>query len=407
MKKTSKTTPPVLILDGSHNALSITRSLGRRGIQVYNSLETHKHALFSRYCAKSFPFTNRATAQKFWGNLLLTKQGEQFFGSVILTCGDEGIEFVAHNRQALAQHFILDDSVPELQLAMLDKKKTLCMASALGISIPHFWDISTLDDLEAIASEVQFPAIVKPIHSHLFQQLTTSRKYFRADSQDELRTFLQKAFKLKLQVMICELIPGPDSLLGSYYTYLDATGRPLFHFTKKVIRRYPKNEGLGCYHSTDWNEELAELGLRFFQGIGFRGLGNIEFKRDERDGQLKVIEVNPRFTAAQELLVQAGIDIGVIVYNHLVGLPVPKIVSYNQNLRLWFPIRDFYAYLELREKREITFWGWIKSLMHRQVLPYFQWSDPLPTIRTFLISLKSYLNRKMRILRIELHKNVS
>ncbi len=399
MIKTTSTTPPVLILDGSHNALSITRSLGRRGIPVYNSLEAHKHALFSRYCTQSFPFSNRETVQEFWQELLFSQRGEHLHGSVIFPCGDDGIEFVAHHRQVLKQHFILDDSVPDIQLAMLDKKKTLLMARSLNVPIPNFWEIENLDDLEEIASEIRFPAIIKPIHSHLFQKLVASKKYFHADNFDELRTSLQNAFDLNLQVMICELVPGPDDLLGSYYTYLDAEGHPLFHFTKKVLRRYPKNEGLGSYHRTDWDEEIAELGLRFFQGINFRGLGNIEFKRDLRDGQLKVIEVNPRFTAAQELLVQAGMDAAVIIYNHLVGLPVPKITSYNQNLRFWFPVRDFYAYLELHEKHEITFWEWIKSLMHRQVLPYFQWSDPLPTITTFVLSLKSHLNRKIKALK--------
>ena len=40
------------------------------------------------------------------------------------------------------------------------------------------------------------------------------------------------------------------------------------------------NRGGGCYHETKWLPETAELGRRFFTGIGFRGMGNIEFKRD-------------------------------------------------------------------------------------------------------------------------------
>ncbi len=279
---------------------------------------------------------------------------------------------------------------------MLDKKMTLQMAESLGIPTPRFWEIEDLEIIKEIAAELLFPVIIKPLNSHKFQKVFPGRKFFKANNLDELIQYSRMVLEVKIKIMICELIPGPDDLLGSYYTFIDSTGKPLFHFTKKIIRRYPKNEGLACYHKTNWDPEIAGLGLKFFEGINFRGLGNIEFKRDPRDDQLKVIECNPRFTAAQELIVQSGLDIALIIYNKIAGSPVPIPKSYKNNIRFWFPQEDFKSFLELKRKGEITFVSWIRGLLYKQVFPFFQWSDPLPSWIPFLIQVKNYL-KKVRV----------
>ena len=58
---------------------------------------------------------------------------------------------------------------------------------------------------------------------------------------------------------------------------------------------------------------MRELGLAFLRGAGVRGLANVEFKRDERDGRLKLIECNYRFTAPNEQFRRAGMDLALFV----------------------------------------------------------------------------------------------
>lgn len=397
MKYGSEDKKSVLILGGSENALSITRSLGRSGVPTYLSVSHGKNALYSKYTAQNFPYFNTNEVAEFWSDLLFSEQNKFLWGCVILPCNDDAVEFLIKNRKELEKKYILDHTNPNVQLAMLDKKKTLQMAQSLGIPTPSFWDVDKPSDIDQIANEIRFPVMIKPIHSHLFQKQFGGKKYFKAYTLNELSMVFKQIFETKLQVMVSEIIPGPDTLLGSYYTYLDTTGKPLFHYTKKIIRRFPKNEGRACYHKTEWDEEIAKLGLKFFTGINYRGLGNIEFKRDLRDGQLKVIECNPRFTAAQELLIQSGMDIALLIYNHLTGRPLPHLNSYKQNLHYWYPVKDFRAYLELKSKKEITTWSWIKSLLHAQVFPYFQFSDPVPSIKPFMISLKQYIKKRLKV----------
>ena len=164
---------------------------------------------------------------------------------------------------------------------MLDKLETLALAQSVNVPAPRFWQVDDPAQLNALEETLTFPLIVKPIHSHLFQAKFGGRKYLTVTSLAEVRAAMARVWEAGLQAMICEWFPGPDHLLSSYYTYIDKNGTPAFHFTKKkVIRRFPKNEGLTSYHITDWDPEVAEMGLRFLAGINFRGLANVEFKRD-------------------------------------------------------------------------------------------------------------------------------
>lgn len=387
--------PPVLILGGCENALSVARSLGRRGIDVYASVLENESVRSSRYCKQSFPYAKSEPAKERWEALLLSTYNYHLLGSLILPCSDEAVEFVAQKRQELQHDYVLDDADPEIQLAMLDKKGTLQLAKTAGVAVPNFWEIEQTSELDSILPEVVFPVVVKPIYSHLFQKVFTGHRYLFANNSAELREQLQRAVEADLKVMVSEFIPGPDSLLCSYYTYMDSRGKPLFHFTKKVIRRFSKNEGLGSYHKTEWSEEVAEQGLKFFRGINYRGFGNVEFKRDVRDGKLKVIECNPRLTAAHELLERSGMDVSLLLYNHMAGFRIPHMNGYKQNLRFWFPVRDFRAYLELRRMRELTLAEWVKSVMHKYTLPYFKWWDPLPSLNRLMHQMILLLKKAM------------
>ncbi len=226
----------------------------------------------------------------------------------------------------------------------------------------------------------------------MFQARFGGRKYLTVNDAAEVRTALERVWKSGLRAMLCEWIPGPDSLLSSYYTYIDRTGTPLFHFTKKVIRRFPKNEGLTSYHMTDWDREVAEMGLRFLTGINFRGLANVEFKRDVRDGRLKLVECNARFTAPQELFVRCGLDTASLVYDQLTGGPMPRELSYKTGVRLWYPVRDFQAYRQLRAMNELTFADWLRSVCHWQSFPFFQPGDPMPTLAPATLAIAHRLH---------------
>jgi len=387
----AKKNAPVMILGGSSNALSIARSLGRQGIDVYLSVLKKNCAYYTRHSKEIFPFEDKKEVESFWLDLLISNKKNEIEGAVIFPCNDDGVEFVAKHRSTLEEYYILDESIPEMMFIMLNKLESMELAKSIGIPVPKYLYVKDPGNTGKLELDFKYPLIIKPLYSHLFQKAFNGDKFFFVENERELFRKLEKVHEKNQEIIISELIPGPDTLLGSYYTYIDNEGNCLFHFTKRVIRRFPVNKGQATYHITGWNEEIAELGKKFFLLSGYRGLGNVEFKRDTRDGQLKLMECNPRFTACHELLTRCGMDIARIIYNHLVGLPVPKIERYKDNLTLWFPYRDYMAYKQLKEQNEITLGEWIKSLARKQVLPHFKLSDPMPVIAPLLNSIAKKL----------------
>lgn len=386
--------PPVLLLGGLENSLAIARSLGRKGIKVSVSAVSRCLAPRSRYCHRAYPVPPKVDAKTVWEDLLLGKDNHALDGHVLLACNDDSLEFLAEHRDDLKQRYLIDHFKPELIKAMLDKQRTLELARTVGVPTPGFWAVNAIEDVAKIEPEIRFPAIIKPIHSHVFQRAYDGKKYLPANDADELRRHLDDTLKRGIRVMVCELIPGPDTLLSSYYTYLDQQGTALFHFTKRVFRRFPVNHGGASYHITEWLPETAELGERFFRGIDYLGLANIEFKRDPRDGTLKVIECNVRFTAAHELLVRCGMDTAEIVYNHLTGSPLPDVSSYKEHVRLLSLLLDIHAFRQLSGRGELTFWQWLHSIAHKQSFPKFSLTDPWPALSDTLEIIGNKLLRR-------------
>jgi predicted ATP-grasp superfamily ATP-dependent carboligase len=367
-----------VILGGDPNALSIARNLGRRGIRVYAVNEPDAPLRYSRYCRLLLvPWLGSNVAS--WTAYLLGPQAQALRGAVLLAASDEALEIITDNRAHLAERFLLDDSNPDAQRSMLDKLSTYQAARTAGVPLPRFWVTGGERTLEQFSPELVYPLLVKPLSSYRFGSKFGGKKFFVANHFEELRHAFEMAQTAGVEVMLVELIPGPDDRLCSYYTYLDHSGAPLFDFTKRIIRRFPVGMGNGCYHITDWNPEVREVALKLFRQVGLRGLANAEFKRDERDGQLKLIECNARFTAADCLLTKSGFDLPSFVYNRLAGLPQVPLTKYKTSLRLWYPTQDFKAFLELRRQKHLSLWGWLRSIAHRQTLPYFRWSDPLPS----------------------------
>jgi D-aspartate ligase len=124
---------------------------------------------------------------------------------------------------------------------------------------------------------------------------------------------------------------------------------------------------------------VAELGLRFCRSIGLRGFLNVEFKRDSRDGQLKLIECNHRFTASTALHLAAGLDAPLFVFNRLTGAALPSLrPPYRDNIALWYPLDDFRAFRAYRRAGELTTTQYVRSLMRPQSFSIFSWTDPAP-----------------------------
>jgi D-aspartate ligase len=389
--------PPLVVVGGSTNALSVARSLGELGVRVYG-LGVDPFVARSRHLEpiRLGPDADSAAdVEAAWTQALLGPATEHLRGAVVVAGDDVGLTVLARHRDALLERFRLDESDVRAQLGMLDKLTTYEWAREAGVPTPRFWRVATMADLERLRDELVYPLIVKPLLSHEYQARFPGATKFRvAEDHDALVTGYRELAEVGLAVMLVEKILGSDEQLCSYATHLDASGVPAFDFHKRVIRRYPPNEGLACYHVTGHDPEVKELALRLLKHAGVRGLASVEFIRDERDGLLKLIECNARFSAANPLLVVAGIDAARLVYFRAIGEAYPLPAEHREGLRLWYPVDDLRSFLALRRRGELGTGRWLRSIAHRQHFPILALRDPMPAVARAVLRARKALRQR-------------
>jgi D-aspartate ligase len=384
--------PPVVLLGGEANALSVARDLKRMGVKVYAIGSDDSCVRASRTCEWLDVPTNGKDADS-WAAYLLGPASDHLRGAVVLSCSDAGLQVLIRHREALQRRFKLDLCNPVAQAAMLDKLTTYEHALQAGVPTPKFWKVTNSEQIEQLKQSLVYPLLIKPRLSHLFEK-KFGKKFLVAHSYDEVAKAFEVARGAGMEALLMEMIPGPDSCLSSYFTYVDEEGRPLVHFTKRVVRRYQPGMGSACYHLTDEVPDIRELSEKLYRQAGLRGLVNVEFKYDARDGQYKLIECNARFVASNRLVSASGVNLAALVYNRIIGRPYEAPTSFKSGMRLRDPLRDFAAFLELRRQGEIGVLEWLASIMHRQSFPYFAWSDPGPSLSRLFKPLRRVLRGK-------------
>src|SRR5439155_2138585 len=105
------------------------------------------------------------------------------------------------------------------------------------------------------------------------------------------------------RLLVQEMVQGPDENHFEHHVLIDTEGRLRAEFAGRKLRLSPPHYGMGTYAESVELREVAKVGRDVFERIGYRGMGHLDLKRDERDGQFYLFELNPRFS------VWTGLDI--------------------------------------------------------------------------------------------------
>jgi D-aspartate ligase len=369
--------------------VSACRSLGWAGVRVHALGHPRDPVRRSRWCHEFAPVgSKQGVIERYlqW----LERSGPS--GAAILPCDDYGVEMIARNRARLEEWGYLPvEGDDEVMLAMLDKERTYELAREVGVPTPRTATVRTAAEALTAAGDFDMPVGLKPLQAHVWAQFR-SEKLILARDGDKLSEVCSWAFEPGVPMLMTEVIPGPETEICTYFTYVDAGGEPVFDYTKSKIRQWPKRSGLTCYQVSDRRPEVIEVGRRLVQGIGLRGVAVPEFKHDARDGEWKLIECNHRFTGSLDLTRHCGIDMTMIAYDSTVGRPAEGPGGYRTGVTQWNPIEDVRALLDYREDGELTVPQWLRSVARRQHFPMMRADDPMPTVA----SLGSKLGRAVR-----------
>jgi predicted ATP-grasp superfamily ATP-dependent carboligase len=123
------------------------------------------------------------------------------------------------------------------------------------------------------------------------------------------------------------------------------------------------------------------------------GYASIEFKKDERDGVYKVIEITPcRFNRQTGLSEAAGFSLPYVWYCHMLNQPVECGVRSGEPS--WVSeVNEVRAFWSYRRAGEYTLWEWIKSYNEVAEYEVFAMDDLGPFIRLLPSTVSHWVRR--------------
>ena len=301
---------------GGLGVLAALRDLGREGIGTSCGRPRRDSPLRpSRYASWSddaLPPSGHQDDSFRW----LLRAADPGAGTVLMPAPDDLVWLAAERQAELADRYRLYYPTGETVYALLNKERLHAVAAAHGVAMPDSWFPTSREDALRVAREVRAPLVLKP-KTHVGIRGWT--KGAIAQSSRELPEVYDRVVaRLRYDPVISERDPsirlpflqryhrGAGGNIYNLVGFVDQSGQLAgFRATRKVLQ-YPRRLGVGvCFEAAPVSLELAARVTGMLKAIGFYGIFEAEFI--DRDGELLLIDFNPRLFQSVGFVVARGL----------------------------------------------------------------------------------------------------
>lgn len=402
-------TTPVVVVNCKLGALGIMRSLGRMGIPLYGvDAQRWSPGMSSRYCRERFLVDFDHERPKNFLDRLLDIGGKIGGPSILIPTSDETSLFVAEYASELSTYFLFPKNDPSAVSGLISKEGMYELSLQHGVPTPYTVFPKKLEEVLSYAEDVRFPVMLKGIYGNRLQTKTGRKMVIVNSPQELIETYKEMEDPDLPNLMIQEYIPGGDDQIYIFNGYFNERSDCLAAFTGYKVRQFPIHIGCASLGECRWNEDVAKITTRFMKSIGYRGVLDIGYRLDSRDGKYKVLDINPRVGQAFRLFVaENDMDVVKALYLDLTGQRRFPIIP--REGRRWI-IEDFDIISSFHYHKEGTLklWEWLKSFRRLEEGAWFDWKDPLPFLKMivdlftrlfFLVAKKTSSLKSIRIWR--------
>ncbi len=387
-------TPVVVLRSVGHGGLGILRSLGRLGIPVYTvDSDPWAPAFFSRYCRRKFLWDlDNGSTEKSVAYLLDvgSKIGRR---SILVPTADDAAIFVADNAEALKEWFIFPNQCPELVHALCSKKEMHRVAKKFELSTAETVFPQSREEVLNFLKSAVFPIMLKGIDGRRLWKRTGKKMFIVQTERELLEKYDTTEDPEEPNLMLQEYIPGGDDTVWMFNGYFNERSECLVAFTGKKIRQCPVHRGVASLGICLRNETVEKTTKELMKAIGYRGILDIGYRYDARDGRYKVLDINPRIGATFRLFVaENGMDVARALYLDLTGQPITPGVACEG--RKWIvEDLDLASCFSYCREGKLSVKEWVSSFRGIQEAAYFALDDPLPLLPMCLSGIGELFRR--------------
>lgn len=346
----NNSTPVVVLVSSQHGGLGVIRGLGRVGIPIYGvHRDLWEPASRSRFLKRVFRW-DFSSAPPEASVSFLRDVAKQIGGRpLLIATSDITALFVAENAAVLAKGFLFTTACAEVVRCFVSKRQTFDLCRRLNIPTVDTVSPHSREDVINFGRASGFPVVVKGESGEfLGRKASRLRVAIVANEKELLEIFDLNAASGPPGIILQEYIPGGDDAIWMFNGYFNHQSECLFGAAGRKLRQFPPHRGSTSLGLCAQNIEVEEQTKRLMQAVSYRGPLDIGLRFDARDGQYKVLDVNPRIGSTFRLFVaDNGLDVARALYLDLTGQSVPSaqvspgrkwIVETNDLASSWFQL---------------------------------------------------------------------
>ncbi|MGD0342428.1 MAG: hypothetical protein ABSA76_12060 [Bacteroidales bacterium] len=285
---------------------------------------------------------------------------------ILINTSDKFINSILENTEVLTNHFIFNISMPGITKTLMNKKLLVDYAIKSGIPIPKTICYSDDKSFKNRLDDFIFPCVIRPEHGNSWMEeplksVVNQQKLILVNDRYELKKWFNRILPFYRDLIIQEVVTGGDENLIYAVCYIGVDGQLLGHFTGQKLRINPIHFGSATYMKTCSSDDILPFCKKLLIGSGYQGPAGIEFKRDDRDGIYKLIEINTRFGLWDIMGKKVGVDLYEIAYQDLIGAKVTPCEPINKEYHWLSLSRDLSVIRQYHKEKLISWLDWIKS----------------------------------------------
>ena len=267
------------------------------------------------------------------------------------------------------------------------------LAKRCGIPTPDAFFPQSRSEVVQFTERSVFPVMVKPIEDRLSRERAGTTKRVVHSRQELLDLYDRIEDPRQPNMLLQEYIPGGADTIVMFNGYFDNSSECLVGFTGKKLRQFPAYTGPTCLGICETNQTVARLTKLFMKAVGYRGILDIGYRFDARDGQYKVLDVNPRIGSTFRLFTAGnGLDVVRALYLDMTGQPVPEAQVVEG--RKWIVEEyDLVSSVRYLMDGELTPAEWLRSFRGVQETTCFASDDLLPMLAIFMQDFRELFGR--------------
>jgi predicted ATP-grasp superfamily ATP-dependent carboligase len=347
-------------------------------------------ARYSRFATHTRHVASLRTAGDLVAALKQLALEKEVQGWVVFPTRDEQVAALAQHKEELEKIYRVPTPGWESIRWAWDKRNTYALAEKLGIPAPRTWYPRTAADLAEL--DGHFPVAIKPAIKENFVY-ATKQKAWRADNPSQLRELYDRASRHVPagEIMIQDIVPGDGTCQYAYCAFFK-DGHPVVSLAVCRRRQHPLEFGRSStYVETTDLPLLEDYSVRFLREINYYGLVEMEYKRDPRDGNFRLLDVNGRTWGYHTIGEPAGVNFPHVLFADQMGEAVESCKG-KSGVRWIRLLTDLPTGLVSFFNGQLDVRAYLRTLRDYHEEAVFSLEDPLPGIME--VALLPYLIAK-------------